>query len=152
MERLTVMAAKPNTVPLLTYHMEQSPWEPNRFSASQEIPHILWNPNVHYRIHKYLSPVPILSQLDPVHTPHPTSWRSILTLYLLTWRMRWAPNNARKGKMGFNSAFKGLILYSHLCLGLQVVSFPQVSPSKSCTHLPISPTCPTHLNLLVNIS
>jgi hypothetical protein len=30
---------------LLTYSMEQSPsWEDNCFSASQEIPHILWNP------------------------------------------------------------------------------------------------------------
>ena len=27
-----------------------------------------------------LPPVPILSQIDPVHTPHPTFWRSILIL------------------------------------------------------------------------
>jgi len=50
--------------------MEQSPsWEANRFSASQEIPHILLDPNVLYRNHQCPPPVPILSQLDPLHTP-----------------------------------------------------------------------------------
>ena len=50
--------------------MKQSPsWEANRFSANQEISHILWNLKVHYHIQKYLPPVPILSQIDPVHAP-----------------------------------------------------------------------------------
>ena len=74
--------------------MEQSPsWEANRFSASPEIPLSLWNQKVHYRIHKWPPPVPILCQLDPVHSSHPTSLSSIL------------------------------ILSSHLGLGLLVVSF-----------------------------
>jgi len=61
--------------------MEQCPSsEANRFAANQEIPRIIWNPNVHSRIQKWPPPVPILSQLDPVHTPHPTYWRSILIL------------------------------------------------------------------------
>jgi len=34
----------------------------------------------------------------------------ILTLILLMWRIWWAPNNASRWQIGFNSAFKGLNL------------------------------------------
>ena len=54
---------------LLTYSMQRSPWEANRFSASQEIPRILWNPKFHYRSYKSPLSLPILSQFDPVRTP-----------------------------------------------------------------------------------
>ena len=87
---------------LRSYSTEQSlSWEANRFSASQEIPSILWNPKVHYLIHNCTPPVPVLSKLDPVHTPHSTSWRSIL------------------------------ILSSHLRLGLSSGLFPTVFPTKT---------------------
>jgi len=101
--------------------MEQSlSWEANRFSASQEILRILWNPKVHYHIHKCPPPFPILSQLDPVHTLHPTSWRSVL------------------------------ILSSHLSLGLPSSLFPSGFPTKTLYTpflSPIRATCPAHLIL-----
>jgi len=106
----------------LTYSMEQSPsWEANRFSASQEIPHILRNPKAHYRIHKCSPTVLILSQLDPVHDLTSHSRRSFL------------------------------ILSSHLSLGLPSGLFRSGFPTKVLHTPLLSPkrvTCPAYLILL----
>ena len=99
--------------------MEQNPSsEANWFSASQEITRILRNSKVLYRIHKCPPPVPILSQLDPIHTPNHTSWRSIL------------------------------ILSSHLRLGLPSGFIPSGFPTNTLYRLLLSNTrympCPSH--------
>ena len=99
--------------------MQQRPsWEPNCFSASQEIPRILWNPKVHYCIHK--CPPPWASSIRST-PPHPTSWRSIL---ILSSHLR-----LRLPSGLFPSGFSTKTLYT-----------PLLSPIRA--------TCPAHLILL----
>ena len=87
---------------LLTFSREQSPsCEANWFSASQEIPPILWNPKFVTAFtsarHLSLSWVRLIQFMPP----HPTSWRSLL------------------------------ILSSHLRLGIPSGLFPSGFPTKT---------------------
>jgi hypothetical protein len=60
--------------------MELSPsWEAANCAAAWELPSILWNPEVHHRVHISSPPVPILSQIDPILTI-PSYLRSISIL------------------------------------------------------------------------
>jgi hypothetical protein len=54
---------------MLTNFLEDSiPSETDTWSTSQEISRMLQSPKVHYRVYNSPSPVPILSQISPVHT------------------------------------------------------------------------------------
>jgi hypothetical protein len=72
-----------------------------------------------------------------------TTWLPTLTLKPLTWKIWWAPNNANRWQMGFNSAFKGLTLNSMTQIHTSVTlltsrdlawSFGRLTCQHACQH------------------
>jgi hypothetical protein len=99
--------------------MELSPsWDGTTCTANQEFPNILLNPKVHYWVHKSPPMVPILSQINPVH-----STQSSLSLRFI------------------------LILTFHLRLGLPSGLFPTKILYVFLSY-PMHAKCPAHLILL----
>ena len=107
----------------LTYlfHAAQSSREANWCSASQEIPYILWNPKVHFCIHKCPPLVPILSHLDVVHalTAHFLNIHPNIILPSMPGSSRWSLSR-----------------------------FPHQNPVYTPLLSPIHATCPAYIMLL----
>ena len=102
--------------------MDQSlSWEANQFSASQAIPHILWNPKFHYGIHKSPPPVSILSHIDPVQANISHCLKFYLNIIL--------PSGPGSSKWSLSLSFPTKTMYTPLLA-------------------PIRATCTAHLILL----
>jgi len=91
---------------LLSYllHGVEHSREDDRFSASQEIPDILWKPNVHYCILKCRPLVPILNQVYLASTSHFVKIHLNIIL----------PSTPLSFKWSFTSGFDTKPLYTHL--------------------------------------
>ena len=110
---------------LLTYLL--TPWRrvflenQTGFQLVKKFSAFFWEPKFHYYIHNSQPPVPILSQINPVHDPS----SHFLMIHL--------------------------ILSSHLRLGLPSGHLPSSFPTKTLHApllSPISATCPAHLIIL----
>ena len=115
---------------------KESSLEANRFSDSQ-IPRILWNPQVHYRIHKCPSPLPILSQIDPVNAPTPL----FLKIHLIIFPLRLGfPNGL------FPSGFPTKTLFSPTRATFPFFRFPH---QKCVSLFPKRAKCPSRFISLI---
>jgi hypothetical protein len=99
-----------------TNSMNLSPsWEAASRLATQEFSRVLWNPKIHYCVHKSHPLVPALSQMNPFHTTLSYFSKSILILFSNLF-----PNFP---SYPFPSGFPIKILYA----------FPRLPPRATCS-------------------
>jgi hypothetical protein len=84
-----------SSLPKFIHHslMELSPsWETANYAPTQELPSVLWNPKVHCRVHKSPPMVPILSQIDPIHTipPYLSKIHFNIVHPPMSWSSQWS--------------------------------------------------------------
>ena len=122
---------------------QSSSWQANRFSASQRISRILWNPKVHYHIHKCPPPVVILSQINLVHvppiplpeirlniilpsTPGPSKW-SLTLRFLSLYTTLLSPNTLYMPRPSHSSR---VVHSNNICWGVRIIKLlnKQFSP------------------------
>jgi hypothetical protein len=108
-----------------------SSWEAVNCAATQELPSLLWNPKVHYRVHKSPLLVPILCQINPIHTI--PSYLSKIHFKLSTHLRLGLPSGL------FPSEFLTNILYAFL-----------VSPQSCYMPCPSHPPWLNHSNYRIN--
>jgi hypothetical protein len=79
-----IRAVSPPPQNLVTNPMEQ-------YTAGRKIFHLLWEPKVHYIVQRRITSDPVLSQLNPIHTP--TSYFAIRLGIILTALVspEWSP-------------------------------------------------------------
>jgi hypothetical protein len=96
--------------------MEYSPYrEANGLSAGEEVPHLLWNPEIHCLVHKSLPLVSVLNHINII--------------------------NFQFKPYFFTVHFNMIIL----CLGLERCIVSSYFTAKIAYISPIHATCPTHL-------
>jgi hypothetical protein len=95
---------------ILRNSMKQSPsWEANSCSTGQEMPRLLWNPKVHYRVHRSLLMEFILSQMSLANT--------LIICFLKTCFNTMLPSPPRSPNWAFPFSLSDLhaLLVSHVC-------------------------------------
>jgi hypothetical protein len=118
---------KPASVPLCSHKShrithsftELSPSSETNCAATQELPSVLCNPKAHYRVHKSPPLVPILSQINLIHT---------IPSYLSKIRFKYCP-----------PTYALVFLVVSFLLAFPPISYMHSSSPHSC-YLP----CPSH--------